>query len=280
MNGDCKWKKMQNADAAEALLRVMEGRCVSACARFLSRNAATDHVWTLYTKKKELKALLINSRSTLMPVLCGSSEIPLPRFLKSVFRKKKIHSVQGLTEEVIVFEDAMEKMGRTITDIFDYELMSLDRKPDKNSYSSVPVNLILRVPQMTDLSQIAVLQAAYEQEEVIPKSSVFSPAASRLNIANIVAKSHVLAAEICGRIVGKINISAVSFTRYLVGGVYVHPDFRGLGIANRMATEFIGSLLSQGRGVTLFVKKNNLAARRLYRGLGFSVTGNYRITYY
>jgi predicted GNAT family acetyltransferase len=47
-----------------------------------------------------------------------------------------------------------------------------------------------------------------------------------------------------------------------------------------MATEFTASLISEGRGVTLFVKKNNLAARRLYTGMGFSVKDDYRITYY
>jgi predicted GNAT family acetyltransferase len=65
-----------------------------------------------------------------------------------------------------------------------------------------------------------------------------------------------------------------------VGGVYVHPDFRGMGIARRMATEFAASLIGQGRGVTLFVKKSNLAARRLYASLGFVRCEDYRISYY
>jgi predicted GNAT family acetyltransferase len=133
---------------------------------------------------------------------------------------------------------------------------------------------------LADLDAVAALQAAYEQEEVLPKGSVFSPLSSRTNTANIISKSHILAAELGGRLVGKININAVSFTRYQVGGVYVHPSFRRLGIASRMATEFIGSLILQGRGVTLFVRKTNLAARRLYAGLGFSVRGDYRISYY
>jgi hypothetical protein len=53
-----------------------------------------------------------------------------------------------------------------------------------------------------------------------------------------------------------------------------------MGIARCMAEEFIASLINEGMGVTLFVKKNNVAARRLYLGLGFSVSGDYRITYY
>jgi predicted GNAT family acetyltransferase len=47
-----------------------------------------------------------------------------------------------------------------------------------------------------------------------------------------------------------------------------------------MAGEFIYSLVSEGRGVTLFVKKNNAPACKLYLSLGFKKRGDYRITYY
>ncbi|MCL1958078.1 MAG: GNAT family N-acetyltransferase, partial [Spirochaetes bacterium] len=114
----------------------------------------------------------------------------------------------------------------------------------------------------------------------LPKGANFSPAASRVNAANIIAKGQVLAAEVDGRFVGKINVSAVSFTRYQVGGVYVYPDFRGRGIAGAMAYEFISSLISQGRGVTLFARKSNNAACRLYKSLGFKNINDYCILYY
>ena len=266
--------------AAETLLRANEERYVSACGRYLIRDAFSGHVWVLRGQKGEVSALIINSRSTLMPVFPEKKEIPNPSFLGGFFRIKKVHSVQGITNEVIKLEDVMNKMGRKIIDKYDFDLMSLDRHPDPNVYLSGPANLVLCIPQLTDIDAIAPLQAAYEQEEVIPKGSVFSPAASRINIANIISKGQILSAQLNGRLVGKININAVSYTRYQVGGVYVHPDFRGRGIARRLAGEFITSLIEQGRGVTLFVKKTNLAARRLYTGLGFTTQGNYRITYY
>jgi len=257
----------------------MENNYVSACGRFLTRESSGASVWTLLGKKGEITALAINSRSTVIPVLCGNTDVPKPFFLKGYWRQRKIHSVQGLKEEVGVFEKVMEQIGRKTADVFDYDLMSLDTLPVQKKYSG-PLNVFLRVPQLTDLDAMAPLQAAYEQEEVLPKGSVFSALASRTNLANIIAQKQILAAEVKGRLVGKINISAVSYTRYQVGGVYVHPDFRRLGIARLMAQEFIAPLIKQGRGVTLFVKKNNLAARKLYSGLGFSTRNNYRITYY
>lgn len=52
----------------------------------------------------------------------------------------------------------------------------------------------------------------------------------------------------------------------------VHPDFRGLGIGERLMRCAINHLLSDGVP-TLFleVSKNNDSALSLYRGLGFSV---------
>lgn len=279
MSEKYRWQKLKKRDIpqAERLLRDMENDNVSACGRFLEPSGG--QIWKL-ENKKEICALLINSRSTLIPVLCGIKEIPPLKFLKGFLRKKNIHSVQGLKEDVLVIENEMEKIGRTIADKFEYDLMSLDGPPLENEKKSKIEKLTLRTPQLIDLDAICPLQEGYEREEVLPKGSTFSPAASRVNIANIISDGKILAAQFNGRLVGKINVSAVSFTRYLVGGVYVHPDFRGLGIARKMAGEFISSLIGEGRGVTLFVKKNNVPACRLYLSLGFKKMGDYRITYY
>jgi uncharacterized protein len=279
-----KWRKMKNREsekkAAETLLRTNENRCVSACGRFLSLDETKGHVWMLTGNKTNISALIIYCKGTVVPVLCGKKELPSPDFLKEFVKKKKIHSLQGQKEEVLVLENILKQMGAQTSDFFDYDLMSLDKQPDLKCFSSGPVNLVLRAPRLIDLDAIAPLQAAYEKEEVLPRGSSLSPATSRVNLAQIIAKGQILCVEINGRVVGKININAVSFTRYQVGGVYVHPDFRNKGIARRMAAEFIASLINTGRGVTLFVKKTNLHAQRLYAGLGFTISGDYRITYF
>jgi len=276
-----KWRKIKREDLQKAtdLLVENEKNYVSACGRFLSRTQG-DPIWVLDGGKKEIAALAVFSKSSLIPVLGANGEIPVPEFPRDYLRNKTIHSLQGLTDEVMHFEKAMEKTGRKITDKYDYDLMSLDSYPDMSTAKSSPGRLVFRVPALSDLNAIALLQAAYEMEEVIPAGSSFNAAASRTGISNIIANGRILAAVINGRFVGKIHVNAVSFTRYQIGGVYVHPDYRGLGIGRRLTAEFIITLLNESRGITLFVKKNNLSACRLYRGLGFTVKGDYRITYY
>jgi len=282
MSDNCKWRKINKNDIKNAieLLAGAEENYVSACAKFLMRDKTNDPIWVLAGNNGEIKGLVINSKSTILPVLCGRKEMPCAEFLKKLARSKNIHSVQGLKDEVRILEDEMRKTGKTAADIIDYDLMSLDKLPEGTGKKARVSNLILRVPRMTDIDEMAPLQAAYEKEEVIPKGSVLSPAASRANIESIIAGGNILAAEVDGRLVGKINVNAVSFTRYQVGGVYVRPDYRGRGIAASMAYEFITALINNGKGVTLFVKKINNAARRLYSGLGFSGQKDYRITYY
>ena len=277
-----RWLKMKKREAlvTENFLRKAEEYYVSACSRFIDRETAKNNIWVLYGKNGELSALLLHSRKALLPALCGRMEIPVPDFLCGLFRTTYIHSVQGLKEEAILLEKKLEELGRKTSENIDYDLMAIDKAPDTGSYSAGPKNLVLRKPLFTDIDSLAALQANYEREEVLPKGSVFYPAASRRNTEMLVKKSEILAAELNGRIVGKINVNAVSFTRFQVGGVYVHPDFRGQGIASRMAVQFIDSLVARDRGVSLFVKKSNLAARKLYERLGFAVKGDYRISYY
>jgi len=280
--------KKKDIPHTEKYLFDIENDYVSACGRYLNRDESKDPIWLLSGKNGNLRALIVNSRSTVIPVLCGLEKLPELNFLRGFFRTKKIHSIQGSKKEVLIMENSVMNFGWKITDTIDYDFMILNRKQrTENKQQRIENrekiginNLVLKKPRLVDLDAIAPLQAAYEKEEVIPNGSDFHAAASRINIARIIADGKILAAEVDGKFIGKINVSSVSFTKYLIGGVYIHPDFRGQGIARAMASVFIDSLLMNGKDTTLFVKKSNNAARRLYASLGFKIQDDYRITYF
>jgi len=267
---------------AEAFLREREKYCVSASARFLSMKESRDHIWYMPGAEGEISALLIHSRQTLFPVFYKNLQIPAPSFLNRFLGKVYIHALQGLREDAGRLETLMEDQGYYAAERIDYELMSLD--PDgtlkPGTQKAGLASLTLRPPLPEDGDTLFALQAAYEQEEVLPANAVFNPAVARLNIQNIIEREQVLLAELDGQIVGKINTSAKSFTRYQIGGVYVRPDCRNRGIGSKMTAVFAEGLLAQGKGLSLFVKKRNAAACKVYRKIGFNVTADYRITYY
>jgi len=264
----------------ESLLQSHERWCMNACGRYLTRNPKKDKVWTLQNKAADIFALVVYAKQGVLPVLCGMESIPPPCFLRNFFGTVPVHSLQGRKEDVLIMETAMEKIGLFAAEKTDYDLMCIDCLPSDCYTSSGPGGLVIRKPEFIDMDALAALQAAYEQEEVLPNGAEFNAAVSRLNTEHIFSKEQMLVAELDGRLIGKINTNAVTFTRYQVGGVYVHPHYRSRGIARRMAGEFIASLVIQGRGVSLFVKKSNLAARRVYQSVGFEILGDYRIIYY
>jgi ribosomal protein S18 acetylase RimI-like enzyme len=272
-----RWQRMKKSQiaGAEELLRANERWCMNACGRFLKGGSS---IWIL--GRSLPSALVIHSGQTLLPVLCDQEEVPPPRFLRGMLGGKVfLHSLQGRKDDVLVMEKALEEMGLYASEKKDYDVMCIDRPP-VSCDSAAPVNLVIRKPVPQDMDALAALHAAYEQEEVLPSASEFRPATSRQNIERIFAEEQMLVAGLDGCLIGKINTNAVGFTRYQIGGVYVHPDYRGMGIAGRMTFEFVVSLTAQGRGVSLFVKKSNIAARKVYLRIGFEIAGDYRIDYF
>ena len=286
-----RWRKMKKKDIAgiEALLRSHERWCMNACSRYLHRSRERDSVWLLNNNAGDITALMVRAKLSLLPVLDNDDDpIPPPYFLhsllgrslfgQSLFGAAPVHSLQGRTQDVVIMEAAMEKLGLYAAEQLDYDLMCIDHPP--SGFHTPCAGLTLRKPERADMDALAALHAAYEQEEVIPSASTFSAAASRMNIERIFAHEQLCVAELDGRLIGKINTNAGAFTRCQVGGVYVLPEYRGRGIARRMAGEFITGLVAQGKGISLFVKKTNHAARRVYQRIGFEPLGDYRIHYY
>jgi len=276
-----RWHRIRKDERyeAEAFLREREKYCVSASWRFLNMKESRDHIWYMPEAGGGISALLMHNRQSLFPVFGNTSQIPVPRFLNRFLCKVYIHAIQGLRDDTERLEALMEDQGYYADERIEYNLMNLDSIVSPLTRAA-PSGLILRPPLPSDEDHLWALQSAYEREEVLPANANLDPAVVRLNIQNILKKEQVLLAELDGQIVGKINTSAESFTRYQIGGVYVRPDCRNLGIGSKMTATFAEGLLTQGKGLSLFVKKRNAAACKVYRKIGFSVTADYRITYY
>jgi predicted GNAT family acetyltransferase len=279
-----RWKQLGRGrfKEAETLLRRQELFCVAACARFRQPEPFSSRLWGFPGFDGSLDALILHHRGTLFPIFdtrdSASSGLPPPilRFL----RKNCVHAIQGLREDVLVLERIMEELGTDSADQIDYDLMALDQRPAVEALRAGPPELSIRTPEVRELDAIFPLQTAYEQEEVLPRGSSFNPAACRSNLERVFKEEQILVAELRGRIIAKANTSATAFTRTQIGGVFVHPSCRGQGIARRVCAELARNLIISGWGVSLFVKKRNLSAQRVYRSIGFRPIAPYRIDYY
>jgi predicted GNAT family acetyltransferase len=280
-----QWKRLgrRNFGTAEALLRNWEPFCVSACARFLAMDHFTDYLWGRWNVQRSADALLLYSKQTLLPVFPAfdnAAEIDLPRSMLRFLVKGRFHAVQGLRKDLLIMEQIMSGLGKESIDPIDYDLMALDWRPSAETLRAGPAELRVRTPDSRELENILPLQAAYEREEVLPRGAHFNIAACRLTLEHIFKEQRILVAELDKQIVAKANTSALSFTRAQIGGVFVRPEYRGLGIARRLCAELAGDLKHSGWDLSLFVKKQNHSAQQVYRSIGFRPIADYRISYY
>ena len=282
-----RWRKLGRDDGgrAEEFLRSREYYGVTACAKFIGKGPPHNQAWRLADPSSSpgapVRAMVIRSGSMLLPVLGEEiRRIPPLRFMRGFLGKPPVHSVQGMLGDALLLEEALADRGYHAAEQRDYDLMALDRAPETKSPGAFLRGLELRRPGIADFEALYPLQAGYEEEEALPRGAVLNPASCRLNLSSILSKEQSLIACLDGRVVGKINTNAASFTRVQIGGVYVLPEYRGLGIGRRMTAVFAGELQARGRGLTLFVKKNNPAAQKIYRQVGFVAAGDYRISYY
>jgi ribosomal protein S18 acetylase RimI-like enzyme len=264
----------------EKFLRSNEYYYVTACAKFLHKRPPLEQVWYLANQDGGISAMLLRLGGMLLPIFGNTQDPPLPRFMKSFMGRIPVHAVQGLLSESEILEAALAKLGYCAAEHRNYDLMTLDSPLEWRSPGLNFRGLTLRRPDFADLEAIYPIHAAYEKEEVLPKGAAFNPAACRFSLGNILAHEQSLIACMGDRIIGKINTNAASFSRLQIGGVYVLPEYRNQGIGCRMTADFVGDLITQGRGLTLFVKKDNPAAQKIYRQVGFKTIEDYRISYY
>ena len=295
------WKKLYKSPITEQFLRRREDYCVSAISRF--NTGIINNVWAAKPKQEAgsntICALLLYGRQMLFPVFDFSESqskeiipkgLPLPFFFRTILKNNFLHAVQGLAPDMDILEKALQKIGFFPASRYDYELRSLEiadihssaeNQAKINGFSAkTPPGLVIRRAEMADTDALYPLQAAYETEEVLPQGAQLNPAQCRLGLERLIAAQSVLAAQFDGRLVGKININAQAYTRFQIGGVYVNPEFRGLGIAQAMTTALIREFALQKNRFTLFVKKANNSAIRVYEKTGFKKIGDYRIAYY
>lgn len=308
------WKKIPKKERAgiTPFLKEREKYSVSAISRLNS--GTIENVWAfLNAEEKSMSALLLYGKRILFPVFnfsLGQIEefkkngLPLPSLFFLLIKKKSLHAIQGLSDDLDLLEYSLKEKSifpvsayeyqlrclhypseysgdysNDYSDNFDTLVFSRDNSPDV-FFGKKPEGLIIRRAKIDDANELFPLQAAYEKEEVLPPGAEFNPAACRKGLETLITDNVIFTAELDGKLAGKININAQSYNYLQLGGVYVLPEYRSLGIARAMTAALIRSYAPQKKIFTLFVKKNNAPALRVYDSLGLKAIGEYRISYY
>ncbi len=191
----------------------------------------------------------------------------------------KVSTLMGVYEDVMALE---ERLPEAPAHAIDYDILALaetdNREPLRRQRPGEGVVVRRATPQ--DLAALLPLQEAYEREEVLLPGRSINKGLTMRMLQHSIDKQLVLLASVQGRVVAKAATNARGGRYDQLGGVYTAPEFRGRGIGSLVVANITRLILQQRRGVSLFVKKDNVSAQRLYDRLGFSHMADLRIGYY
>jgi uncharacterized protein len=292
------WKLAHEADLVR-LSRFLEEReweCVSFSGHLLENGSwklprrYRKRVFLLPNPKRSggeetglLGAVLQTANGFVYPVF-DSPEADQPTHLDALARELgsgfgRVSTLMGVYEDVLALE---MRLPESPSYAVDYDILCFAETEDRELLRRRPPGegVVVRRATPQDLSALLPLQEAYEREEVLlPGRSVNTGLTMRM-LQHSIEKQLVLLASLQGRIVAKAATNARGGRYDQLGGVYTVPEFRGRGIGSLVVANIARLIIGQHRGVSLFVKKDNVPAQRLYARLGFSHMADLRICYY
>lgn len=99
----------------------------------------------------------------------------------------------------------------------------------------------------------------------------FDPLTSTYMTANL-EQEWVFGALEGKRLVATARAQAVTPGAWIIGGVYTAPSARGRGHGTAVTRAAVDAALAAGARPGLFVREENVPARRIYEGMGFATT--------
>lgn len=294
-----EWIRARKTDQPRLLpfLLEREWSCVSITSRLRTdgfptaltiRNRAAIYIREEPSEPDAIRELLYHSvHGMVVPVLDpgaagpGSDRPDLVRLVSETM--PFVYSVIGLSRDVIAIERALRRPPHHTVE---YYLMTLEPPepvtvgPAADTGAAPPDGILCRRATVQDAAGLFSLQSAYEREEVLLNPASFDPASCMIQLQEALRNEIVVAAEIDGRPIAKAGTNAIGYAWAQIGGVYTDREWRGRHVARLLMRYLIGVLASEGLRACLFVKTRNEPALALYRGLGFTVRDDFRISYY
>lgn len=223
-------------------------------------------------------AVLQTGAGFFVPTGIGTAEIN-HRELRTLLAPEdnRVHSIMGELDPV---HGLAQTIALPIRHMVDYHLMYRPKDRPIPAVEPPLPGMEYAWATLREARLLRAIQEAYEREEVILPGHYFDPKVSMENLKHHLRNQLVIYAVHQGKVVAKAATNARGFLCDQLGGVYTDPIYRRRGVARWLVSILIRRLRREGRSSSLFVKPENPGAVELYRELGFSIVGPFRISYY
>lgn len=248
-------------------------------SRGVGRKASRYQKVHLFEESGRITAAVLQTGAGFFVPTSAEGGLRSPEELRQLVspEETRIHSVMGELQEV---HDLTGALALPLSQSVDYHLMYRSGERGFPFVEPPLPELDYRWATLREAKSLRSIQEAYEREEVLLPGHAFNPRVSLENLKYHLKTQLVIYATHRDRVIAKAATNARGFGCDQLGGVYTKPEFRRRGIGRWLVAILLRRLRKEGKGASLFVKPHNLAAVELYRSLGFSIVGPFRISYY
>ncbi|MBV8541439.1 MAG: GNAT family N-acetyltransferase [Pseudonocardiales bacterium] len=208
------------------------------------------------------------SGANLVP-LCGGRSAIRAFAERAALRARSCSSMVGPADLVLgLWSELCESWGPARDERPSQPLMVLAERP------LVPGDPLVRPVSPDELDRYLPAAVAMFTEEVgVDPLLPDGGAGYRARVAELIAAGRAFARFEAGEVVFKAEIGAMSATVGQIQGVWVHPGWRGQGLAAAATAAVVARLQRMGRVASLYVNAYNLPALATYRRVGFTQVG-------
>lgn len=208
------------------------------------------------------------SGANLVP-LCGGPSAIRAFADRAARRARCCSSMVGPADQVLgLWSELGESWGPAREERLNQPLLVLAERP------GVPADPLVQPVRPDQLeSYLPAAVAMFTEEVGVDPRLPDGGAGYRVRVAELIAAGRAFARFEAGEVVFKAEIGAMSATVGQIQGVWVHPDWRGHGLAAGATAAVVARLQQMGRIASLYVNAYNQPARAAYRRVGFTQVG-------
>jgi uncharacterized protein len=208
------------------------------------------------------------SGANLVP-LCGGPSAIRAFADRAARRARCCSSMVGPVDQVLgLWSELGESWGPAREERLNQPLLMLADEP------GVPADPLVRPVRPDELeSYLPAAVAMFTEEVGVDPRLPDGGTGYRSRVTELIAAGRAFARFESGEVVFKAEIGAMSATVGQIQGVWVHPDWRGHGLAAGATAAVVARLQQMGRVASLYVNSYNQPARAAYRRVGFTQVG-------
>jgi ribosomal protein S18 acetylase RimI-like enzyme len=217
-----------------------------------------------------LEAVALIGHATMVEAHTEGALIAFARVARNC---QNAHLIRGEQEAINLFWTYYNGVGSEPRCISRELLFELTETP-----ADVP-DVNLRPATLSDLEKVIAVNSAMAIEEGGSSPLQRDPSGFRNRTARRIDQNRVWVLVEDNRLIFKADVVSQTPAVTYLEGIYVHPEERRKGHAQRCLTNLSSSLLADTKSICLTVNDRNQNATALYEKVGFKFHSNYETIY-